>query len=698
MSYVTKSIRETCCSDEAILRRIYAKMMQTRQPDTVRYRPMTLNEYVNIIHKPGVDFAQVFSNFNNGDYAFITCDAEGVFEWKMLYNIYEASPCELFCNGEKKKLQVRSDGSFESPILLHKGQNRIVIKVTAQNGVFRAYVRMLLPGLRMGAGGYVYNLNTYITTKGFYGQEGLAFSRKYDKNEPEPKAELEAIDWIFPVCPSQSDEKTFNFHTLCGRGSAAYVYTCFCGEICVKHESPLAVFADGRCVYRAESGSFTGTFERETALLFKSGYTEKNWGFTAHSKGVHTLPFAETDDCDDLHWIWVGPFGRLTDSFLHPYAPEVQLVFHKPFPSVSAGEVYWQFYRPNTYLKQYLLTTFYGQWFYAMMVGHHGLHQLADSLSLGEIYDYFMGSMKTLCDHQAYGKYDRETFGWSTYLPGSGVLDSLDPIGTIGMNIAEYYCMSGDDQAHYMLSMLSDAILHDVPRFEDGTYHRIKTMWTDDMYMCLPFLVRLGVVFNDTKYYDEIITQVEGFYKRMFMADKKLYSHIYFPEEKAINGVPWGRGNGWVLLALSEVLLFMPKSYKGYARVLEIYREFAKGILDCRDQSAGIWHQVLDRPQSYIETSGSAMFITALARGVTEGWLSEIYSVAVTEAWEALTEQCVDADGNVYGVCMGSGCHKETEYYEKLGTIVNDDHGIGVVLGAGAAVMAMKKKAAKQSL
>lgn len=92
------------------------------------------------------------------------------------------------------------------------------------------------------------------------------------------------------------------------------------------------------------------------------------------------------------------------------------------------------------------------------------------------------------------------------------------------------------------------------------------------------------------------------------------------------------------------------------------------------------------------------MFITALARGVTEGWLSEIYSVAVTEAWEALTEQCVDADGNVYGVCMGSGCHKETEYYEKLGTIVNDDHGIGVVLGAGAAVMAMKKKAAKQSL
>ena len=38
------------------------------------------------------------------------------------------------------------------------------------------------------------------------------------------------------------------------------------------------------------------------------------------------------------------------------------------------------------------------------------------------------------------------------------------------------------------------------------------------------------------------------------------------------------------------------------------------------------------------------------------------------------------------------------EMYEKLGTIVNDDHGIGVVLGAGAAVMAMKKKAAKQSL
>ena len=44
---------------------------------------------------------------------------------------------------------------------------------------------------------------------------------------------------------------------------------------------------------------------------------------------------------------------------------------------------------------------------------------------------------------------------------------------------------------------------------------------------------------------------------------------------------------------------------------------------------------------------------------------------------------------NVYGVCQGSGCNKEKEYYLQLETIVNDDHGVGIVLGAGAAVMEM---------
>jgi len=212
-------------------------------------------------------------------------------------------------------------------------------------------------------------------------------------------------------------------------------------------------------------------------------------------------------------------------------------------------------------------------------------------------------------------------------------------------------------------------------------------MWTDDMYMCLSFLSRLASITGENRYLDEMIRQIIGFYDRMFMEDQNLYSHIYFPQEGIQNRVPWARGNGWVLLAISEALLVIPDDYSGRETVLRIFRRFAAGVLEYRDKTEGIWHQVLNNPESYIETSGSAMFITALARGIRKGWIEEGCKKDIIEAWNALVEKCVDEEGNVYGVCMGSGCSKEEKYYMQLGTIINDDHGMGIVLGAGVEVM-----------
>ena len=83
------------------------------------------------------------------------------------------------------------------------------------------------------------------------------------------------------------------------------------------------------------------------------------------------------------------------------------------------------------------------------------------------------------------------------------------------------------------------------------------------------------------------------------------------------------------------------------------------------------------------------MFITGLARGVKYGWLDEDIKADIVQAWEGLTQKCVDSEGNVLGVCMGSGCSMDEQYYIDLGTIVNDDHGVGIVLTAGVAVMNM---------
>ena len=688
MKYCEKSIRDVCSSNKEILTLFYKKMISTRKKAEPEYRPYTHNIYVQPdMYIPGFDFKDVFDSFEDGDYVFLTYNWEGPFEKNIIHNVYKYSEVELYEEGVKKELTPAPGESLDADVFIKEGGTNFILKVIAKDGEMKASFKTLMHEIRMSARNYVYNVNQYITMDGFRYQKDAAISRLYKKDEPEPEISLTGIDWIYPVKPEQSDIKTFDFNERIGKGATAYAYTCVSGDMVLKHSSPMKVFANGAEIYSKSSGEFRIDFAKETEILIKSRKSGDEWGFESIGKGVHSLPFVKSDDYSDLKWLWIGPFGKDTEPIDHPYPPEINLCFNEPYPSVGSEPVYWNFYRENTRLRQNLTTTFYGQWFYPMMVGMNGLRVLADKLNIKELYDYFNSGMSLLAKHRDYGCFEYKISGYSDYLPTGYRLDRLDPIGTIGMNVAEYYLMTADKSAKNLLNVLADAIMHNVPRFEDGTYNRIDTMWTDDMYMSLPFLARLGAITGEKKYFDEVIRQVKGFHRRLYMPEENIFSHIYYPLEYMKNNIPWGRGNGWVLLAISEALMIMPEDYDGRDIVLNIFKNFAKGVLACRDSEEKLWHQVINNPESYIETSGSAMFITALARGIRLGWIDESYTDEVVESWEALCEKCIDSEGNLYGVCQGSGCKKEEKYYMELGTITNDEHGIGIVMGAGVEIM-----------
>lgn len=688
MRYCEKSISDVCSSNAQKLMTIYHHMISTRKKAEPEYRPYTHNKYVKPdMYIPGFDFKDVFDGFEDGDYVFLTYNWEGPFEKNIIHNIYNYSDVELYCNGEQKELHLAADNSLDADVLITEGGTNFILKVIAKDGEMKASFKTLMHEIRMCARNYVYNVNQYITMDGFKGQKDAAISRLYKKGEPAPDITVSGIEWIYPVKPEQSDIKKFDFNERIGEGTTAYAYTHFSGNLTLRHKSPMKVFAAGTEIYSACEGEFKSSFSNETELLIKCRKSGDEWGFESESDGVHNLPFVKSDDYSDLKWLWIGPFGKDTEPIDHPYPPELNLCFHTPYPSVNGEPVYWNFYRENTRLRQNLTTTFYGQWFYPMMVGMNGLRVLADKFNIKELYDYFNSGIKLLCDRRDYGCFEYKVSGYSDYLAGGYKLERLDPIGTIGMNVAEYYLMTADKSAKNLLLVLADAMMHNVPRLEDGTFNRIETMWTDDMYMCLPFLARLGVVTGDRKYFDEAVKQITGFHNKMYMSAENIFSHIYYPLEDIGNNIPWGRGNGWALLAISEVLMIMPEDTEGRDTVLEIFRNFAKGVIACRDSEEKLWHQVINNHKSYIETSGSAMFITALARGIRLGWIDSSYRDAVVESWDALCEKCIDSEGNLYGVCQGSGCKKEEEYYMNLGTIVNDEHGIGIVMGAGVEIM-----------
>ena len=121
--------------------------------------------------------------------------------------------------------------------------------------------------------------------------------------------------------------------------------------------------------------------------------------------------------------------------------------------------------------------------------------------------------------------------------------------------------------------------------------------------------------------------------------------------------------------------------------MLDIYRRGAQGAAAVQS-GTGMWHQLLDKTDSYLETSASAMFTFAIARGVNRGWLQPVYGPVAQAGWRAV-EQRVRPDGTLDGACVQTTAAYDAVYYYNRPTDPKAMQGFGAVLMAGAEVTTM---------
>jgi rhamnogalacturonyl hydrolase YesR len=141
------------------------------------------------------------------------------------------------------------------------------------------------------------------------------------------------------------------------------------------------------------------------------------------------------------------------------------------------------------------------------------------------------------------------------------------------------------------------------------------------------------------------------------------------------------------MVAMAELLSVMPETHPARGKVMEIFKRGARGAVETQS-GTGLWHQLLDRTDSYLETSASAMFTFAIARGVNRGWLPVSYAPVAQTGWRAL-EQRVRPDGQIEGICVGTTAAYDAVYYYNRPTALNAMQGYGPTLMAGAEVMTM---------
>jgi rhamnogalacturonyl hydrolase YesR len=232
-------------------------------------------------------------------------------------------------------------------------------------------------------------------------------------------------------------------------------------------------------------------------------------------------------------------------------------------------------------------------------------------------------------------------------------------------------------------------------RMGDGTLARQRplpvTLWLDDLYMSVPGLAQMGALTRDRRYHDDAVRQILQFSQRMFVADKGLYTHAWAEGMDPHPAFHWGRANGWAVMAMVELLEVLPADHPGRGAVLGQLRSHVAGL--ARLQSGvGLWHQLLDRPDSYLETSASAMYAYSIARAINRGWIDRrAYAPVAMLAWNGVSTK-VSPAGEVEDVSVGTGVGFDPAFYYFRTRHVRAAHGYGPVLLAGAENIAMLRK------
>jgi unsaturated rhamnogalacturonyl hydrolase len=203
--------------------------------------------------------------------------------------------------------------------------------------------------------------------------------------------------------------------------------------------------------------------------------------------------------------------------------------------------------------------------------------------------------------------------------------------------------------------------------------------WIDDMFMITLVEVQAYRATRDAKYLDRAALTMAAYLDKL-QQPNGLFFHA--PDSQFY----WSRGNGWVAAGMAELLRSLPKSHPKYERILAGYRTMMASLLPYQSEE-GLWRQLLDHPESWVETSGTGMFAFAMVTGVKNGWLDEAtYGPAARKAWLGLVKY-LDPDANVKEVCVGTNKGTSVQYYLDRERRSGDLHGQSPILWTASALM-----------
>lgn len=246
-----------------------------------------------------------------------------------------------------------------------------------------------------------------------------------------------------------------------------------------------------------------------------------------------------------------------------------------------------------------------------------------------------------------------------------------------------------------------DFVAHRQYRLPDHTLARQRpqpvSIWADDLYMGVEPLALMGKLTGDRVWLDDAARDTLQTAQRLWRPELGLFAHGWSEDSPNVPDFYWGRANGWAMVTLCDLLDVLPPDHPRRPAILDLLRKQIKAVASLQS-GHGLWHQLLDRSDSYLETSCSAMFTYGIAHAINQGWIvAPTYGPIAQAGWIGVATQ-ITAEGQVDHGCIGTTYAGDMVYYYHRPANAYAPHNYGPTLLAGAEMIALLRNPAFHSV
>ncbi|MCE5185931.1 MAG: glycoside hydrolase family 88 protein [Planctomycetaceae bacterium] len=430
---------------------------------------------------------------------------------------------------------------------------------------------------------------------------------------------------------------------------------------------------------------YTGTLSELNIAAVNVSDAENYWGTITNKAKGNILPPGTVPQEDAA--ATAVPQARLN------YRPGEQ----PPFWSVATAETVmarWPDYRQ----------AYWNAWTYVNGHTLYGFEMLYKATGDKRYFDYTKKYIDSLVDQN--GNFlDAATSRGKTQKIAFTNLDNM----MTGNTLVMLYEQTNDKRYKKAADTIFKAF-EGYPRNNDGGFWHAHgmpgQMWIDGIFMGQMFLTRYGKSIGQADYaWDESTRQISVYAKRAQAGDSGLYLHgIYEPGhgQKAarwadprtgLSPEVWSEGLGWYALVIVETLAVLPQDHPNRTAIEDVYRRLAAGLKRTQDPQSGRWFQVVDkgdRPDNWTDTSGSAMFTYAVAKGIELGLLQKSdYAGVVEKGYRGIVDNArINDKGlvDIYSACDGLGVQADYAKYINYKKMINAKEAVAGFLWATAIV------------